>query len=199
MWQPENTISDVGEPRIPSLSIFGETPNPGMSRSTTNAVTDDDPWSAGAVRMYTTNTSASGPFVIHIFEPFATQPSSVRSARHAIEPSTSEPAPASLIARAPTCWPDNRSGSHLARCSLVPLAQRLCTHRLEWAAYDMPTDADARDSSSMITRCSRNPSPAPPSASATVGPSTPSSPRRGQSQRGKASSRSIASAFDASS
>ena len=29
--------------------------------------------------MYTTNTSASGPFVIHIFEPFATQPPSTRS------------------------------------------------------------------------------------------------------------------------
>ena len=32
-----------------------------------------DPKFLGAVRMYTINTSASGPFVIHIFEPFAIQ------------------------------------------------------------------------------------------------------------------------------
>ena len=44
------------------------------------------PRSAIAVRMYTTNTSASGPFVIHIFEPFATQPPSARSARQRHRP-----------------------------------------------------------------------------------------------------------------
>ena len=66
--------------------------------------------------MYTTNTSASGPFVIHIFEPVATHPPSARSARQAIDPITSEPASASLIAKAPTCSPESRAGSQRVRC-----------------------------------------------------------------------------------
>ncbi len=145
------------------------------------------------------STSASGPFVIHIFDPFATHPPSTGSARHDIDPITSDPASASLIAKAPTCSPVSSFGSQRSRCSCVPLAHRLCTHKLECAAYDMPIDADAREISSTTTRCSRKPSPAPPSSSGTVGPKTPISPSRGQSHRGKVSSRSMASASGASS
>ena len=63
----------------------------------------------------------------------------------------------------------------------------------------MPIAAEAREISSTTTRCSRKPRPAPPSSWETVGPSTPSSPSRGQSHRGNSSSRSICSAFGASS
>ena len=104
-----------------------------MPRSITNAVTDRSR-SIGAVRMYTMSTSASGPFVIHIFEPFASHPPAAGSARHDIEPITSDPASASLIASAPTCSPLSRQGSHRACCSGVPLTHRLCTQRFECAA-----------------------------------------------------------------
>ncbi len=49
--QSRKTISAVGDPRMPSLSIFGETLKPAMSRSITNAVTDGDASSSGVVRM----------------------------------------------------------------------------------------------------------------------------------------------------
>ena len=114
-----------------------------MPFSTTNAVIDPereppeaepDTSAAAAVRRYTTRTSASGPFVIHIFVPFAIHPPSVRTAPARIDPRTSEPASASLMASAPTCVPDSNPGNHRARWSGVPCSHRLCTHRLECAA-----------------------------------------------------------------
>ncbi len=66
-------------------------------------------------------TSASGPLVIHIFEPLAIQRSPFFSALHAMEPTTSEPAPGSLIARAPTNSPLQSFGRYLRRCASVPL------------------------------------------------------------------------------
>src|SRR3954469_5334140 len=196
MKQSSKTSSDVPEPRIPSLSRCCALRKPSIPRSTTNAVIGHGSV-ASSVRMYTTTTSASGPFVIHIFVPFASQPPSARRAAHRIEPRTSEPAPASLIARAPRCSPDSRPGNHRVRCSAVPFDHRLCTQRLECAAYESPTDADARESSSTMTRCSRKPRPAPPSGSGTVGPSTPSSPSAGQRWRGNVSVRSISAAAGA--
>ena len=59
-------------------------------------------------------TSASGPLVIHIFEPLAIQRSPFLSARQAMEPTTSEPAPGSLIASAPTNSPEQSFGQVLA-------------------------------------------------------------------------------------
>src|SRR3954447_24559060 len=196
MKQSSKTSSDVPEPRIPSLSRCCALRKPSIPRSTTNAVIGHGSV-ASSVRMYTTTTSASGPFVIHIFVPFASQPPSARRAAHRIEPRTSEPAPTSLIARAPRWSPDSRPGNHRVRCSAVPFDHRLCTQRLECAAYESPTDADARESSSTMTRCSRKPRPAPPSGSGTVGPSTPSSPSAGQRWRGNVSVRSISAAAGA--
>ncbi len=55
----------------------------------------------GSVLAYTTSTSASGPLVIHILVPFRMNRSFRWSARVAME-TTSDPAPGSLIASAPT-------------------------------------------------------------------------------------------------
>ena len=66
-------------------------------------------------------TSASGPLVIHILEPLATQRSPFFSARQAMEPTTSLPAPGSLIASAPTNSPLQSFGRYLRRCASLPL------------------------------------------------------------------------------
>src|SRR6476620_9978613 len=100
-------------------------------------------------------TSASGPLVIHILLPLATHLPSCNSARHDIEPTTSDPAPGSLIASAPFHSPLHSFGRYFCRCASVPLAYRLLTHRLECAPYDRPTDPDAREISSIATRWAR--------------------------------------------
>ncbi len=91
------------------------------------------PAGRGAVRMYTSSTSASGPLVIHILEPLATQTSPFFSALQLIEPTTSEPAPGSLIASAPTYSPEHSLGMYLRRCASLPLWKMFCTQRLECA------------------------------------------------------------------
>ena len=90
---------------MPSLSIFGRDAEPGHVALDHEGRDRLLAGVLGVVRMYTISTSASGPFVIHIFEPFASQPPSTRSARHDIDPITSEPASASLIASAPHARP----------------------------------------------------------------------------------------------
>ncbi len=65
-------------------------------------------------------TSASGPLVIHILEPLATQRSPFFSALQSIEPTTSEPAPGSLMASAPTNSPEQSFGRYARRCASEP-------------------------------------------------------------------------------
>src|ERR1700754_2114430 len=69
-----------------------------------------------------------------------------------------------------------------------------CTHRLECAPYDRPTDAEAREISSIATMCARKPRPEPPNSSGTVTPSRPMSPNLRQRSSGKTFSRSMRSA-----
>ena len=68
---------------------------------------------------------------------------------------TSDPAFGSLIASAPTCSPDTSFGRYFAFCASLPLRRIWLTHRLECAPYDRPTEADARDTSSIATMCAR--------------------------------------------
>ena len=102
-----------------------------MPFSTMNAVMPRAP-PCGSVFAYTTSVSASGPLVIHIFEPFSTKASPRRSARRRID-TTSEPAPGSLIASAPTCSPVISFGRYLRRCASLPFLRIWLTHRFEWA------------------------------------------------------------------
>ena len=62
-----------------------------------------------SVFAYTTRVSASGPLVIHILEPFKIYRSFRFSALRLIE-TTSDPDPCSDIAKAPTRFPEIRSG-----------------------------------------------------------------------------------------
>ena len=68
---------------------------------------------------------------------------------------TSDPAFGSLIASAPTWSPDTSFGRYFCFCASLPLRRSWLTQRFEWAPYDSPTDADARDTSSMATMCAR--------------------------------------------
>ena len=49
-------------------------------------------------------------------------------------PTTSEPAPGSLIASAPMCSPEHSLGRYFAFCSGLPFLRIWFTQRLEWAA-----------------------------------------------------------------
>src|SRR6478609_5168976 len=153
--QSSNTSSQVLEPRMPNLSSFCAVLKPFMPRSTMNAVMQREPASLPAVRMYTIAVEHSGPLVIHIFEPFATHALPRFSARQAIEPTTSEPAPASDIASAPTASPLHSAGRYLRRCDSLPLTYKFCTHRFECAPYDRPTEPLAREISSIATTWAR--------------------------------------------
>ena len=133
MAQSSNTSSQVLDPRMPSLSSFCAVEKPFMPFSTMNAVMQRLPAARGAVRMYTSSTSASGPLVIHILLPLAIQWSPLASARHPMEPTTSEPAPGSLMANAPTYSPLHSPGRYFCRCASLPLWKMLLTHRLECA------------------------------------------------------------------
>src|SRR5690242_5289555 len=134
MAQSWNTNSEVWEPRMPSLSSFCAVLKPLKPFSTMKALMHLEPASLPAVRMYTTATSASGPLVIHILLPLAIHWPPFFSARQLMEPTTSEPAPGSDMARAPTHSPEQSLGRYLLRCSSVPFRYRLFMHRLEWAA-----------------------------------------------------------------
>src|SRR3990167_1836693 len=109
------TNSEVLEPRIPNLSSFCADLNPDMAFSTIKAVMHLAPADL-SVLAYTTTTSASGPLVIHIFEPFNMNSSPFCSAYNCI-PTTSEPALGSLIASAPTHSPFVNLGKYFNFCS----------------------------------------------------------------------------------
>ena len=78
------------------------------------------------------SVSASGPLVIHILLPLRTKRSPFFSAR-VFMPTTSEPAPGSLMASAPTCSPEISFGRYLRFCASLPLRRSWFTHRFECA------------------------------------------------------------------
>ena len=196
--QSSKTSSHVLEPRIPSFSSLGDVREPlhaalhDERRDARRRARRPGRRSAGT----RASTSASGPFVIHIFVPFATP-----AAVDALGPTgastrarRSRRRPRSSRARRPAL-PRAAPGASARADRSSRGSQRLCTHRFECAAYDRPTDAEPRESSSTHDEMLEERRAArPPSASGTVGPRTPRSPSFGQSHRGNASSRSIASA-----
>ena len=62
---------------------------------------------------------------------------------------TSEPAPGSLIASAPTWSPETSLGRYFCFCASFPLRWIWLMQRFECAPYESATDADARESSSI--------------------------------------------------
>lgn len=94
--------------------------------------------------------------VIHILVPFRIQPPPPPPpclASVLFMPTTSLPAECSLMARAPTRRPETSPGKKRSFCRAVPCRVSWLTHSCEWAAYDRPMLADARDSSSITTQC----------------------------------------------
>ena len=129
--QSRNTSSQVFEPRMPSLSSFCAVEKPGKPFSMMKAVMPRDP-ALTSVLAYTTKTSASGPLVIHILLPLRTNLPPLNSALSRML-TTSEPAPGSDIAKAPTCSPEISRGRYFRFCSALPLRLIWFTHRLECA------------------------------------------------------------------
>ena len=89
---------------------------PGVSRGTRK------PRTPSSVRAQTTATSASEPFVIHIFVPLSTQSSPERLAVVRIEPG-SEPASGSVRPKQPIASPAAMRGSQSCFCSSEPKRQ----------------------------------------------------------------------------
>ncbi len=77
--QSRNTTSAMGDDRRPSFATAAPTSTPGVSRSTTNAATPLGPV-ASASAANTTNTSATGAFVMNVLAPLSTKPPSTRVA-----------------------------------------------------------------------------------------------------------------------
>ena len=104
---------------------------PGMPFSTRKPLT-----LSSSVRAHTTATSASEPLVIHIFEPFRTQPSPDRFARVRI-PAGLEPASGSVSPKQPIVSPAAMPGSQRSFCSSLPqrwianIASDPCTEQNE--------------------------------------------------------------------
>ena len=68
---------------------------------------------------------------------------------------TSEPAFGSDMASAPMYSPEISFGRYFIFCSSLPLRLIWLTHRFEWAPYDRPTEAEAREISSIATMWAR--------------------------------------------
>ena len=110
-----SAVSDVC---WPILSIFFDFSKPAECASTKNSDVPLAPL-PGSVIAATITRSAWMPLVIKIFEPFSTHSSPSRIALVRI-PCTSDPAPGSVIAKAPTTSPLAIRGNQCAFCSSVP-------------------------------------------------------------------------------
>lgn len=80
---------------------------------------------------------------------------------------------------------------YLLRCASLPLWKMFYVARLECAPYDRPTEADAREISSIATVCAKKPMPVRPYSTAIVKPSRPISPIFTHRSAGNRVSRSI--------
>jgi hypothetical protein len=109
----------VIEARRDSLRWMSWVVKPGVPRGTRK------PRTPSSVRAHTTATSATEPFVIHIFEPCRIQSSPSRRARVRMD-AGSEPESGSVRPKQPMASPAAIRGSHSCFCSSEP--QR-------WMAY----------------------------------------------------------------
>src|ERR1700732_3123553 len=169
--QSSRISSQVEEARIPSLSSFLPTVNPGKLFSIRNAVIPLYPFDASTVanRM---NNPASLPFVIQSLRPLRTKSFPLSSAL-VCSANASDPDPASLNAYAPTV-----SAAIFGRQSFFwsSVAQRriafatsvFCTSTIT------PAEASARENSSTARIASKNLPPAPPYCSGISIPISPS-------------------------
>ena len=183
--QSSKTSSHVPDPRIPSLSRCWAVVNPAMPRSTTKAVIGDAP--PASLRPHVDDQhvglgAVRDPHLRAVRDPAAVDAS--RATAHRPEDvgarlGLAHRERADVLARRAA---RGAIGRVVRGCRSSTGCERTGSSA---RAYDNPTDAEARDTSSTITRCSRKPSPAPPSSGGDRRPSTPRSPSIGQSLPGE--------------
>ena len=98
-----------------------------------------------AIMMY---TSAMPPPEMNIFEPFSTH-SSPSSTALVWVPAASVPAFGSVRPKAPSFFPDRRSGRYFFFCSSVPYVYMGQQHRALWVWIITPWEASVLEISSM--------------------------------------------------
>ncbi len=108
--QSSNTSSEVTDVRMPVFSMCCPTRKPGKDFSTRKVEMPAARGRAsGSVTAVTTNTSPTGPLVIHIFVPLRNQRSPRLTARVFIA-AASEPLSGSLRQKPPMSAPDDNPG-----------------------------------------------------------------------------------------
>src|ERR1700712_4266695 len=142
------TNSPVLLPRMPSLSSLRATEKPltySPDEDLVGTMNDDMPLlpAFGSVFAYTMTMSASGPFVIHIFEPLIKYPPSTGVAV-VVMLTTSEPALCSDMASAPTEVPATRGGRYCDAWEEVLCRRIWLIQSCEWAAYERAIEAVRR-------------------------------------------------------
>ena len=150
--QSRNTSSQVFEPRMPSLSSFCAVEKPFIPFSTRNAVMpliaisiDHQDVGVGPVR---------DPHLV------AVQDVALPAPALSFIPTTSEPAPGSDMASAPTCSPETSFGRYFFFCASLPLRRIWFTHRFG-ARRTKARSRPSRARSPPSRRCARGtPSPA---------------------------------------
>ena len=141
-----NVSSAVGEPRMPILCSTRGAAKPGLSVSTMNALIPFRPPAAGSVRAKTVTTFATEPWVMNRFDPLRTYSSPLRAARIRFE-ATSEPAAASVRAKATSHSPLANRGKYRSFCSSEP-ARRIGSAPSFWTIGIRLVVASARAISS---------------------------------------------------
>ena len=109
----------ASEPIVVSTRV---TVNPGVPRSTRNAVMPPRARLAGSVTAITSTTSARCAPLMYCLRPFRIQPPSPRTARVRIA-AESEPASGSVSANDAFVLPAARPGTYFRFCSAVPAAR----------------------------------------------------------------------------
>mmetsp|Transcript_15033 Transcript_15033/g.33619 ORF Transcript_15033/g.33619 Transcript_15033/m.33619 type:complete len:253 (+) Transcript_15033:752-1510(+) len=178
----------VEEARIPSLSSFLPTENPGLSVGTMKA---DSPlcFIDLSVVAMTMAACASCAFVIHALVPFSTH-SSPSSRAVVLAAAASEPLPGSERPKQPSFCPEANGTSHCCFCCSVPYRSKGSQYRLLLTDMMTPDEAQPREISSIAMAYARESIPVPPYSSGTAIPINPRSAIWAICSAGKRCSRS---------
>ena len=153
---------------------------------------------SGSVTAITLITSAIGPLVMNVFDPFRIQNSPSCTARVLI-PAASDPASGSVIANAPTHSPEHSFGSHVRFWSSVPCSQ-IGTAPMQTCAPSDSNRPESRPPSSSASSARfvvMMSAPEPPYCSGIGSPHSPNSPHARQTSGSQRPSRSRPSASGA--
>ncbi len=189
---PSKASSAVGLPRMPILCSVRSTAKPGRSVSTMKHEIRACRSAPGSVTANTVTRSATDPWLMKRFVPVITYSSPSATARVRMA-AASEPASASVRAKAMSLRPVARSGNQRARCSSSP-ASRRGSAPSSWTARMSPVVAQARLSCSIARQTVRRSAPTPPWDSGNGRPRISYSARRSLRSAGNSPARSTSAA-----